>query len=334
MDKTVCARSALICRHYLTCLEAYEPLPGPSYENYDPGRPYTMEKPPTLGVTQVTQATQPDEFSPPLKGPEVETPAPSFLDDGAQATRYLPAYPALQPDAQPAVTQPVNGEQLVYSNPPLPEYYTESQLGRPVPYVEGQVMGTAVVSAAPFNEAMPMHRPTSEPDGAAPQYSVVPAYDGHGHVMIGDGSDQAIMYHDARYDVMMANPMNRPAARRGPFKNNDDREKTAQTRKMGSCVRCRMQRIRVWSSFPFVQTVRGPVESNGYLTVPDKSGGARGILLDMPEGSLEHKSKTATMSQVQNYRSQTVQARPSPRLRVDEAVAGQHRGQHLQLGVG
>jgi hypothetical protein len=34
-------------------------------------------------------------------------------------------------------------------------------------------------------------------------------------------------------------------SRRGPFKNQDMREKTAQTRKIGSCVRCRMQRIRV-----------------------------------------------------------------------------------------
>lgn len=248
---SMCQRRALPTRRYLlTWVEAYEPISGPSYQNYDPGRPYTMEKPPTLDVAQVTEVTQSGEFSPPLKGPEVETTAPSFLDDGTQTTRYLPAYPALQPDAQPAVTQPVNGEQLVYSNPPLPEYYAESQLARPEPYIEGQVMSAAVVSAAPFSEAMSLHRPTNEPDGSTPQYSVVPTYDGHGHVMIGDGSDQAIMYHDARYDVTMANPMNRPAARRGPFKNNDDREKTAQTRKMGSCVRCRMQRIRVWFPFP------------------------------------------------------------------------------------
>jgi hypothetical protein len=34
-------------------------------------------------------------------------------------------------------------------------------------------------------------------------------------------------------------------AKRGPFKDQDSREKTALTRKMGSCIRCRMQRIRV-----------------------------------------------------------------------------------------
>lgn len=35
-----------------------------------------------------------------------------------------------------------------------------------------------------------------------------------------------------------------PAAKRGPFKNTVDRQQTATTRKNGSCIRCRMQRIR------------------------------------------------------------------------------------------
>ncbi|KAI0195968.1 hypothetical protein F4808DRAFT_452796 [Astrocystis sublimbata] len=35
-----------------------------------------------------------------------------------------------------------------------------------------------------------------------------------------------------------------PPVRRGPFKNKDDRERTAETRRIGSCIRCRMQRIR------------------------------------------------------------------------------------------
>lgn len=36
-----------------------------------------------------------------------------------------------------------------------------------------------------------------------------------------------------------------PAAKRGPFKSTADRQQTAMTRKNGSCIRCRMQRIRV-----------------------------------------------------------------------------------------
>jgi hypothetical protein len=36
-----------------------------------------------------------------------------------------------------------------------------------------------------------------------------------------------------------------PPAKRGPFKTDADREETAETRRHGSCLRCRKQRIRV-----------------------------------------------------------------------------------------
>ncbi|SPN96749.1 uncharacterized protein DNG_00269 [Cephalotrichum gorgonifer] len=201
-----------------------------------------MEKPPTLGMAPS------EEFPTPTKGPV----AASFLDDDTQAGRYLPTYLPLQPDPQSTVTQPGSGEPLAYSNQPLPEYYNESHLARsmpmgsdaarPAPFMEEQMMGATVASSIPFGTTVPVHRPSNEPDIGAPQYGAVPAYDGRGEMIVGDGSDHAMMY--PRYDVMLSNPMNRPAARRGPFKNNDDREKTAQTRKIGSCVRCRMQRIR------------------------------------------------------------------------------------------
>lgn len=43
------------------------------------------------------------------------------------------------------------------------------------------------------------------------------------------------------------------SGKRGPFKDLALREQTAQTRKIGSCVRCRMQRIRVSNSQVFVR---------------------------------------------------------------------------------
>lgn len=36
-----------------------------------------------------------------------------------------------------------------------------------------------------------------------------------------------------------------PSTKRGPFKNQEKRQQTAHVRKIGSCIRCRMQRIRV-----------------------------------------------------------------------------------------
>lgn len=47
-------------------------------------------------------------------------------------------------------------------------------------------------------------------------------------------------------ELGMMTPTQKPApTRRGPFKDPQARIRTAQTRKMGSCIRCRMQRIRV-----------------------------------------------------------------------------------------
>lgn len=43
----------------------------------------------------------------------------------------------------------------------------------------------------------------------------------------------------------MLQPMKATPTRRGPFKDMEKRKETATTRKMGSCIRCRMQRIRV-----------------------------------------------------------------------------------------
>lgn len=51
------------------------------------------------------------------------------------------------------------------------------------------------------------------------------------------------------------------SARRGPFKNHDQREQTAHTRKIGSCIRCRMQRIRVSDIFYFLSVI-GPLHAD------------------------------------------------------------------------
>lgn len=48
----------------------------------------------------------------------------------------------------------------------------------------------------------------------------------------------------AELDVVFPN-QKPPVAKRGPFSNKQKREQTAETRKIGSCIRCRMQRIRV-----------------------------------------------------------------------------------------
>lgn len=50
----------------------------------------------------------------------------------------------------------------------------------------------------------------------------------------------------SNFDILLPNQR---GGKRGPFKDPSLREQTAQTRKMGSCIRCRMQRIRVRTPF-------------------------------------------------------------------------------------
>lgn len=51
----------------------------------------------------------------------------------------------------------------------------------------------------------------------------------------------------SKLDVVFPN-QKPPAVRRGPFRDPEKREQTAQTRRIGSCIRCRMQRIRCQSN--------------------------------------------------------------------------------------
>lgn len=52
-----------------------------------------------------------------------------------------------------------------------------------------------------------------------------------------------------RLEVVLPNDKP-PISRRGPFKDPQKRAKTAVVRKIGSCIRCRMQRIRVSTTVP------------------------------------------------------------------------------------
>lgn len=71
----------------------------------------------------------------------------------------------------------------------------------------------------------------------------------HGYVHDnGLGSEQVehcqVVSQGNGLEVVMANHKP-PGTKRGPFKNQEKRQQTAYVRKIGSCIRCRMQRIRV-----------------------------------------------------------------------------------------
>jgi len=219
----------------------YYPIPAtPSYD-YEPNRPYMVEKPPSLEVVSSGGYVPPT-----LKPPS----PPSFIGDSAPSARYLPSFPVLQPESQPDMGQPGSRELLSYNTqPPVGDFYIDephltphlpvsANVPRSQPAMEEHAMSARRCSPH-FGDALPHHHPDNGPDGNAPRFASIP---GQGHV----AGYQDMIHGGPSFDVMLSNPLNRTAARRGPFKNIEDREKTAHTRKIGSCVRCRMQRIRVW----------------------------------------------------------------------------------------
>jgi len=166
-------------------------------------------------------------------------------DDSALMAQYMAAYPPLQPtrvDMQP----PANREMLYPGVPGIVKYDDSPESNRVVPGLEiqsqSQLMPTAIAPTA-----MPGPHPT-EPDSPsfggdsglmrAQRFSSVPGFDAKDKT-----PNLEIQSRSTTFDLF---PHQRTIpARRGPFKDHGMREKTARTRKMGSCIRCRMQRIRV-----------------------------------------------------------------------------------------
>lgn len=234
----------------------------PSQFGYSASRPFEDAKPPV--GDPVYDATSTASSEPTQPAAALFTTGP--MDD-AQIS-YIPHYPAMQPTPQSTLSiQPPRAEEMVYQpiGSPLGPYYQRQQGGPP---------GVAEAGGAPDGI---MHATNTEPsvipvsanqsavvghDGTIIPLTPAPGMPPHQGSVVqhGPGTPQARfpentpyiyghgMYTPDQYpgyDVVWPPGGRPPSAKRGPFKNNVDREKTAQTRRIGSCIRCRMQRIRV-----------------------------------------------------------------------------------------
>lgn len=152
-----------------------------------------------------------------------QTPTGGFAYDDSPHAQYMPDYPVLQPtQAQPST----RNEEMIYQTPqPDRKYSSQPDL---------QQAGNHVGEPHDYAYAQPAY--------------VSPESDAH-HYMMGSGvpqseGDAALAHKSANLDIVSIQQRQQPA-KRGPFKSNAERERTAETRKIGSCIRCRMQRIRV-----------------------------------------------------------------------------------------
>ena len=144
----------------------------------------------------------------------------------------MPSYPPLQPapvGVQPSV---VNREEMVY---PVASTSPSQPLS----------LGLGIQDQS---QLMSHDRPATIPEAFEeanflnPQYRAVQGYaSASGHELVKGTAETSATQER---EPVPALPR-LPTARRGPFKDHDQREKTARTRKIGSCIRCRIQRIRV-----------------------------------------------------------------------------------------
>ncbi|KAJ2907079.1 hypothetical protein MKZ38_008647 [Zalerion maritima] len=248
-------------RAYQLYAEYASPLAGSTNFGYGPNRPYEDSKPPATEQPFDISSSAPSEV--PQQGPPTMFTA-GPMDDGQLS--YLPHYSTMQPTPQGTLTaQPSRAEEMVYApmESPMGSYFGKHHSGTTESSLDGGSSEgmmhvtnpeSAVIAIPP--SGIPCQEHSGVPGGAlitAPsrQGSVVQ----HGpptsqQRFPGDNAPYIYghnMYSAQQYpgyDVVWPPGGRPPSAKRGPFKNNADREKTAQTRRIGSCIRCRMQRIR------------------------------------------------------------------------------------------
>lgn len=172
-----------------------------------------------------------DDKSPTSQGvpgpmPILAQPSVFDYDNNGGIPPSIPGYPVMQPN-RPMMVQPLSrSESMVYPDfSSSPNYAGQLQQHSPM---NNHLIGPQSYGSPPMSIA------------GAPGFSSV-VYQG-GYPQTAESVEG--ITQSQGLDIVLTSQ--KPAqAKRGPFRTNDEREATAETRKIGSCIRCRMQRIRV-----------------------------------------------------------------------------------------
>ncbi|KAI0432118.1 hypothetical protein F5Y09DRAFT_164579 [Xylaria sp. FL1042] len=212
-----CFASFSVCSPCMTYEpQGYAGIPAVSPYDYAETRPYIDNK---------TQSSQPMPSS-------TLSPVPSriFASESPIVTQQMfPNYTVLQPGRSMTMQPTTSGEGMVYPVPAPSQGYPEQPVLPPSPPIPP---GTRITGVQAFPAPL-----SAGGEGPRRQYNNAPAYV---HTAVGRQS----MHAQTRELDFVPSSQKPPPARRGPFRNQHDRERTAETRRIGSCIRCRMQRIR------------------------------------------------------------------------------------------
>jgi hypothetical protein len=226
----------------LTCSPAYSPLLESGSFDYDNPQLPAMS---TATVVSVQPQSQGSLLASPVTP---DSDALFACDDPAMVAQFLSDYPPLQPERVMSFQPAIGKEAMVY-----PEVAA-------VPKTEGTE--TSALASSNIMQLSPYVADVSTQSSMPGPYSVSNApspYDCRSTMMsissrfpqpggfgLGLDTKTSAPQESAAPASLDYVPTHKTTpAKRGPFKDQDSREKTALTRKMGSCIRCRMQRIRV-----------------------------------------------------------------------------------------
>lgn len=236
------------CGFGLRPLDGYQQLPEAPPVVQGPVSPYMAEKPPSMQIPvsepygsanlDLTQQTtfpyaQTGLTSPPLTGfplipdqPTLTVPLINGTNSGQHHGLPVADYYAshtLKPDPD------LQNQSVLQPDPIVPQDMSAIQYGSDLGLVVGQEMTQQAMETA-ANMSQYGLVPAGQLDEALSQA-----------VPVNGWSDVALLDQHANFDILLPNQR---GGKRGPFRDLNLREQTAQTRKIGSCIRCRMQRIR------------------------------------------------------------------------------------------
>lgn len=222
----------------------YQALPGSEIYGYEVDRPYEPEKRPT------TQLPGAEEYMQPIITTE---PAPSYVVGHIlPSDDFMQGY---QDTVDTSPTSPRNTKPDVgYFSESYPSHGTVASV--PMAGVAHQPDTSRENVMSDFTPLLSYTAPMLSIDASASMHMATPlavAQSNNHFTSMKDygtaGPEGFLESFDLSKPIEGAmtasNKKTKPTAKRGPFSDRAKRDETAQTRRIGSCIRCRMQRIRV-----------------------------------------------------------------------------------------
>ncbi|EKJ75419.1 hypothetical protein FPSE_04438 [Fusarium pseudograminearum CS3096] len=198
------------------------------------------------------------------KQPSMTMPSSEAYDNTVLSTGQQPSYHYQQPELNvaPLVTFPLIPDQTTLAEPlmsdtgptqqallPGGDFYPGQTFKDEAPLETPGMMSNQQLLSKNFSQVEYSSGPNLIDTTALTHHGLVPtdSVSQYGMLVNGQNSEEAVQNgwslvdQHPNFEILLPNQR---GGKRGPFKDPNLREQTAQTRKIGSCIRCRMQRIR------------------------------------------------------------------------------------------